>query len=71
MIGGQGGSRGPELTRVTARYSPGQVTAIIANGRGNMPAYINNLKPEEMEAIVAFLVAQGDRSTTSNTGAVR
>jgi ubiquinol-cytochrome c reductase cytochrome b subunit len=57
-VHGQGGVRGPDLTHVADRLPVTQITAIIASGRGNMPAYVNNLTPDEMQAIVAFLEAQ-------------
>jgi len=49
-IDGQGGIRGPDLTHVGDRLSAGEITAIIADGPGNMPAYVNNLTPDEMKA---------------------
>lgn len=55
---GQGGQRGPDLTRVGARLAPERITTIILNGRGNMPSYGNSLTPEEVNDLVAFLTAQ-------------
>ena len=57
-VDGQGGIRGPDLTNVSEKYSAGQITAIIADGRGNMPAFVDNLSPQEMTTIVAFLESQ-------------
>jgi ubiquinol-cytochrome c reductase cytochrome b subunit len=58
-VDGSGGRRGPDLTHVADRLSAGEITEIIANGPGNMPAYVNTLSPTDMESIVAFLEAQG------------
>jgi ubiquinol-cytochrome c reductase cytochrome b subunit len=58
VVDGQGGIRGPDLTNVAEKYSAGQITAIIADGRGNMPSFVNNLTPNEMESLVAFLESQ-------------
>jgi ubiquinol-cytochrome c reductase cytochrome b subunit len=68
-VDGQGGIRGPDLTRVADRLTEGQITATIADGRGNMPAYINNLKPDEMEAIVAFLDSRSKQPSPGSSGA--
>lgn len=54
-VAGHGGKRGPDLTDVAARMSPDQITARIANGGPNMPAYARVLTPGETRAIVAFL----------------
>jgi ubiquinol-cytochrome c reductase cytochrome b subunit len=59
-IDGQGGTRGPDLTHVAQRLPVSQITTVIAGGRGNMPAYINNLSSSEMEDIVSFLEAHKD-----------
>lgn len=54
-IKGQGGIRGPDLTHIANRLPVSDITSTIATGRGNMPAYINNISPQEMQDIVAFL----------------
>jgi ubiquinol-cytochrome c reductase cytochrome b subunit len=54
---GQGGNRGPNLTRVADRLTPELITISIAAGRRNMPAYGNTLSSDELNAIVAFLVS--------------
>ncbi len=58
-IQGFGGRRGPELTAVRGRMSPEQMTVRITNGGPGMPAYARTLTPEEVRALVAFLVSRG------------
>jgi len=55
---GQGGQRGPNLTNVSERLPPEQIAIAILDGRTNMPSYAGTLKPEEVQALVAFLRAQ-------------
>jgi ubiquinol-cytochrome c reductase cytochrome b subunit len=55
LVGDDGGRRGPNLTEVGDRLSRDQMVLRIANGGVNMPAYASNLKPTEMDALVAFL----------------
>ena len=57
-ISGFGGNRGPELTRIGDRLTPDQLITRIVNGANNMPAYVNNLKPEELDSLVAFLASR-------------
>ena len=55
---GQGGKRGPDLTEVATRLTRDQLIDQVSNGTpggGNMPAYGKQMKPAEMEALVAFL----------------
>jgi ubiquinol-cytochrome c reductase cytochrome b subunit len=54
-IGGQGGGRGPDLTAVGDRLSREQLTWRILYGGNNMPAYGQTMKPDELNALVAFL----------------
>ncbi|HWQ91081.1 MAG TPA: cytochrome b N-terminal domain-containing protein [Clostridia bacterium] len=55
LIDGYGGRRGPDLSAVGAQRTPEHITIMTLNGKGNMPAYANNLTPEEMAALLAFL----------------
>ena len=57
-VHGQGGIRGPNLTDVADRLPVNTITEIIAKGQGNMPAYVNNMSPQDMQDIIAFLEAQ-------------
>ncbi len=55
---GTGGRRGPDLTTVGTRLTPGQLIDQISNGTpggGNMPAYGKQISPAEMTALVEFL----------------
>jgi ubiquinol-cytochrome c reductase cytochrome b subunit len=51
----QGGQRGPALDTVATRLTQDQLIRQVLQGRGNMPAYGNNLSPAETTALVAFL----------------
>jgi ubiquinol-cytochrome c reductase cytochrome b subunit len=51
----RGGQRGPPLDAVAARLTQDQLIRQVLQGRGNMPAYGNNLSPAETTALVAFL----------------
>jgi ubiquinol-cytochrome c reductase cytochrome b subunit len=57
-IGGVGGHRGPDLTEVGNRLTPDQLTWRILTGGRNMPAYGQNLKPDDVTALVSFLSQQ-------------
>jgi ubiquinol-cytochrome c reductase cytochrome b subunit len=54
-LGGEGGQRGPALDRVATRLTGDELIRQVLQGRGNMPAYGNNLSPPETTALVAFL----------------
>ncbi len=54
-IGGIGGRRGPDLSDVGARLTKDQLIRQVIQGGGNMPAYGDNLSPDEVEALVAFM----------------
>jgi ubiquinol-cytochrome c reductase cytochrome b subunit len=50
-----GGARGPDLTTVGSRLNKEQMIVRILNGGVNMPAFGSLIKPEELDALVAFL----------------
>jgi ubiquinol-cytochrome c reductase cytochrome b subunit len=54
-IDGAGGRRGPNLSTVASRLNRDAITARIANGGGNMPAYAGSVTPSELQDLVAFL----------------
>jgi ubiquinol-cytochrome c reductase cytochrome b subunit len=54
-LGGEGGQRGPALDAVATRLTEDQLIRQVLQGRGNMPAYGNNLSPAETTSLVAFL----------------
>jgi len=57
-IAGVGGQRGPDLTHVGARLSADELTWRILNGGGNMPAYGSTMTPQEVSALVEFLLTR-------------
>jgi ubiquinol-cytochrome c reductase cytochrome b subunit len=66
-VEGDGGRRGPNLTKVGDRLTQDQITIRILNGATNMPAFGDILKPDEMKALTAFLES---RRRTNNLGAI-
>ncbi len=54
-LGGLGGQRGPALDGVGTRLTGDQLVRQVIQGGGNMPAYGKNLKPAEVDALVAFM----------------
>ena len=57
-IAGVGGQRGPDLTHVGSRLSREELVWRILNGGGNMPAYGSALTPDEVSAMVDFLLTR-------------
>lgn len=55
LIQGHGGRRGPDLTYIADKLSRDNIIIRIVNGGTNMPAFGSTLKPQELDALVAFL----------------
>ncbi len=71
VVAGRGGTFGPDLTEVARRLPAKEITMRIVAGIGYMPAYRDELTPQELEAIVAFLQAlpEIDASAAGPAGA--
>ena len=55
LIQGYGGRRGPDLTHIADKLTHDNMVIRIVNGGNNMPAFGSSLKPQELDALVAFL----------------
>jgi ubiquinol-cytochrome c reductase cytochrome b subunit len=55
LIGEEGGRRGPNLSHIGDLLTTDEMVIRISNGGRNMPAFAGTLKPEELDALVAFL----------------
>lgn len=69
LIEGHGGRRGPDLTFVSDRLKQPDLIIRIVNGGKNMPAYGTILRPDELEALVAFLQTRSRHQTSPAPGA--
>ncbi|MFN4261363.1 MAG: cytochrome b N-terminal domain-containing protein [Gemmataceae bacterium] len=54
-LDGIGGQRGPDLTYVGTLLTKDELVRQVLQGGGNMPAFGKQLRPAEVEALVAFL----------------
>lgn len=68
-IGNDGGRRGPDLTDAGDRLTRDQITIRILNGAANMPGFGHILKPDEMEALTAFLESRRKFATSGQKAA--
>lgn len=55
---GVGGGRGPDLQQVRKRLKAEQIARQIRDGGKSMPAFGDDLAPEEIKDLVAFLRAK-------------
>jgi len=55
QVAGHGGIRGPNLTLVGRRLTPGELRIRIVNGGGNMPAFGGTLSQKDLAVLVTFL----------------
>ncbi len=55
---GQGTDKAPALRELRKKLSAEKITNQIVHGGGNMPAFGDSLKPDEVEDLVAFLRAK-------------
>ncbi len=57
-VAGEGGIRGPDLTDVGDRLTREQIATRIYSGAANMPSYVNELRGQELEELLAFLASR-------------
>lgn len=55
LIEGEGGRRGPNLSRIGDLLTADEMTVRISNGGTNMPSFAATLTPQELADLVAFL----------------
>lgn len=62
QVAGRGGRWGPDLTDVSKRMPPEQITVMIMQGTRDMPSYRDTLTTRELDQIVTFLRVLGEES---------
>ncbi len=58
LISGQGGRRGPNLTRIGDLLTRDEMTIRISNGGTNMPGFASTLSADELDHLVSFLASR-------------
>jgi hypothetical protein len=58
MISGYGGIRGPDLSYAGDRMTRAQMATRIFSGAVNMPSYVGNMSPEDLNTLLTFLASR-------------